>query len=126
MIRNTITAGLLAAAVAVAGGIAVAAPAQATKQCFELRCVDVDTTGVYGGGYMGDHDAYAYMKQIDDLGAPYSVSGARDFGMTVCNTRASGASEDQLVSIGVSSGISSGAAQLAVHGAEYHFCPTYY
>jgi hypothetical protein len=115
--KKMIVGGL--AALATALGIAAAVPAQATT--------GYDPgSAPYGGGYMGDQDAYAYRNLLADLGAGYSAAEAQKFGLTMCNGLASGMSEAQITSIGVSSGVPAGDARLAVHGAEYHFCPGYY
>lgn len=106
------------AAFAAGLGIAVAAPAQAMPSD--------PGSSPYGGGYIGDRDAYSYWNELDELGTGFSVSQAKDFGVTMCQALSNGMSEGQLVSIGVQDGLPGGAVRLAVHGAEYHFCPTYY
>lgn len=87
---------------------------------------DVDG-GVYGGGSMGDHDAYSFWNQLDDIGMRGTVTSAQHIADTVCSQRAAGVSEGKLVSLASADGtFDSVVARLAVHGAEFHFCPTYY
>jgi hypothetical protein len=80
----------------------------------------------YGGGYMGDQDGYNYWNMLNELGAPFGVAEATDFGRTVCNDMRKGMSEGQAVNIGASTGLDTRIVRLAVHGAEFHFCPDYF
>lgn len=86
---------------------------------------DVDG-GVYGGGSMGDRDAYSFWNQLDGIGMTGTVADAQHLAATVCTNLVAGVSEGRLVSLAVGGTIDSGVARLAVHGAEFHFCPTYY
>jgi hypothetical protein len=78
------------------------------------------------GGYMGDRDSYAYWNYLDSFAGGLDVSTAQQVGVTVCEALRAGASEGRLVSIGVKSGLSTPVIRLAIHGAEFHFCPEYY
>jgi hypothetical protein len=80
----------------------------------------------YGGGSMGDRDAYSYWNQTDGLGVSATVADAQHFAGTVCDQRAAGVSEGKLVSWAADGGFDTVVARLVVHGAEFHFCPTYY
>ena len=50
-----------ATAAALAGGVALSAPANATSY--------YDTDGTYGGGYMGDYDGSAYANMFSVVGS---------------------------------------------------------
>jgi hypothetical protein len=89
--------------------------------------VNYDNDGTYGGGYMGDHDGYAYGKQLRHLGAPgWGANDAQDFAGVMCHDLTLGVTKEQLIDLGASTGISRARAELALHGAEFHFCPDYY
>ena len=115
--KKSILGGLAAGAVAL--GLAVAGPAHAGPAGY-------DTSGVYGGGYLGDQNAYAYEIQLDGYGTGYNMAQAKDFGLTMCHALATGAPENQIIDSGTSFGIPYSQATLAIHGAEYHFSPAYY
>jgi hypothetical protein len=115
--KNLIVGGL--AVVGAALAIASAVPAHATTS-------SDPGSGPYGGGYEGDHDAYAYWNQLDQYGSGVTVTIAQNFATRVCEALSNGVSEGQIVNIAENSNIPGSVARLAVHGAEYHFCPTYF
>jgi hypothetical protein len=81
------------------------------------------------GGYMGDQDSYAYWNYLDSLfggDTDLTVSTAKDFGLTMCKALQAGASEGKLVSFAIESHLPRSAVRLAIHGAEFHYCPEYY
>jgi hypothetical protein len=111
-----IAGGVVAGGLMLTGGLLVVGAG--------IARADVDG-GVYGGGSMGDHDAYSFWNQLDEYG-DVTVATAQDLATTTCRSLAAGQSEGRLVNLMVGIGIDSDVARLAVHGAEFHFCPTYY
>jgi hypothetical protein len=86
-----------------------------------------DNGSVYGGGYMGDHDAYALWSMTDELGAQETVATIGAKGRSICAELASGLSEGAIVNDALTNyGVPTRLSRLIVHGAEYHFCPEYY
>jgi len=77
-----------ATAAALAGGVALSAPANATSY--------YDTDGTYGGGYMGDYDGSAYANMFSVVGVSYSASDAENFGQTMCQAMRMGHSESEI------------------------------
>lgn len=114
--RRLIVGGVVAAGLMLtAAGLVVAAG---------IARADVDGAA-YGGGTMGDHDAASFWNELDQIGIVGTVTAARDLAGTVCELREAGTSEGQLVSM-TADDFSASVARLAVHGAEFHFCSTYY
>jgi hypothetical protein len=114
--RRLIVGGVVAAGLMLtAAGLVVAAG---------IARADVDGA-VYGGGSMGDRDAYSFWNQLDEY-SHVTVATAQDVATTTCRMRADGQSEGRVVNAMAAVGIDSDVARLAVHGAEFHFCPTYY
>jgi len=85
-------------------------------------------SSIYGGGSMGDHDAYSVWNQISAYSdaSDVTVDTARQFAMTTCQSFAAGLSEGRIVAAMVDEGIDADDARFAVHGAAFHFCPAYY
>jgi hypothetical protein len=115
--KKIIVGGLAAGAVAL--GIAAAAPANAD--------IGFDPgSSMYGGGSMGDHDKYAYWNMMDQYGKNLTPETAEYFATQACRALNAGASEGQVVHIAEQSGMPGYIARLAVRGAEYHYCPSYF
>ena len=107
-----------AAVAALAGGIALSSQANATSY--------YDTDGTYGGGYMGDYDGSAYANMFSVVGVSYSASDAENFGQTMCQAMRMGHSESEIAASAAQFNIQADDARYVLHGAEYHFCPSYY
>jgi len=85
--------------------------------------VHADADPLYGGGYLGDQDAAAYQRQLNGLGAGYTVNSALIMGNSICYSLGHGWTERQ---IDAPPFFPDGAAPLVVHGTEFHFCPEHY
>jgi hypothetical protein len=121
--KTTIIGGL--ATVAAAIGIAAAGPAHADPSYIGVGS-NAANNGPFSGP-MGDHSADAYWVDMTSIGVTGTVEQAGKLANTVCTGLANGMSEGQEIAAMVS-GDSSQVTQatLAVHSAEWHFCPSYY
>jgi hypothetical protein len=112
-----VISGYLAAVMLIAAAALVLAPsAHASSNAF-------------GGGTLGDHDAYALWSQLVTIGAPAneSIEDAQNFANRICGQRDSGSSEGALVYDAYTNyQIPVVVASLAIQGAEFHFCPWNY
>jgi hypothetical protein len=81
---------------------------------------------IYGGGHKGDQDVYAYWNQLDQYGTGITTAIAEKYAGAVCDGLEHGMSEGQLVNISEQSNIPGSVSRLADHGAEFHFCPSYF
>jgi len=107
---------MLAGAAVVAAGLVFAPGAHAVGNAF-------------GGGTEGDRDAYALWNQLVSLGAPSdeSVADASNFAERICGQRDRGVSEGAIAYDAYTNyQIPAVVANLAIQGAEYHFCPWNY
>ena len=88
------------------------------------------TVGFAGGahadvyGYEGDHNAYAYLLELNSEGVGGTAAQARSLALDVCTTRAGGVSEARLRH-NLEEEFPVGAVVSVVMGAEWHFCPVY-
>lgn len=82
----------------------------------------------YPSGTKGDGSATAYWHDLNANGVASDLTTANTLGNVICVKMRSGVTEAQLINIGSSqaSGATRAQAQIAVFGAEYHFCPEYY
>jgi hypothetical protein len=85
-----------------------------------------NTNGAFSGPE-GDADGYAYLIDISPYLTGGSPADAAALGRQVCGQLADGVSEGRLIYAGSSNGkVSISDSRYIVHGAEWHFCPTYY
>ena len=87
------------------------------------------SSNAFGGGTLGDPDAYALWSQLVTIGAPAneSIEDAQNFANRICGQRDSGSSEGALVYDAYTNyQIPVVVASLAIQGAEFHFCPWNY
>jgi hypothetical protein len=100
------------AALAVAGGVAVAAPVHADYK---------------PQGTRGDHSTELYLQEMLAVGLNGSYVDAFSMAARTCTNLQGGTSEDELISTDISfAGATRAQAEAQVHGAEWHFCPSYY
>jgi hypothetical protein len=107
------------AALAVAG--ALLAGATGTAQAF------TDGHPDFGGGHLGDRDPVAFAELFHHFGNPdYTADQAQTWGTGVCHALDSGWTEARVIQVEVDKGVPINQERLAVHGAEFHFCPNHY
>jgi hypothetical protein len=75
---------------------------------------------------MGDYDGSAYANMFSVVGVSYSASDAENFGQTMCQAMRMGHSESEIAASAAQFNIQADDARYVLHGAEYHFCPSYY
>ena len=75
-------------------------------------------------GSVGDHSGVAYALELQSVGVGGSPD-ATDMGTVVCQRRADGTSEHDLIRQLQEPGYSFEMAMTAVLGGEFHFCPQY-
>jgi len=76
-------------------------------------------------GSMGDRSAVAYAAELDAVNIDgSSLTAATDLARIVCEKRAAGASEAQIIRVSEQQG-STRQATVVVLRAEFHFCPQY-
>jgi hypothetical protein len=85
-----------------------------------------DTT-FYPSGLKGDGSFVNYWHDLVTHGINSDLPTASALGSTICTKMRDGASEATMVELGgKAQGVTHSQAQIAVFGAEFHFCPEYY
>jgi hypothetical protein len=123
MMKKMIIGGL--AALATTLGIAAAGAAHADPTYSDITS-NAANNGPFSGP-MGDHSAEAYWVDMTSIGVGGTVAQAGKLANTICTGLAGGMSEGEEIAAMVN-GVSSQVTQatLAVHAAEWHFCPSRY
>jgi hypothetical protein len=121
--KKMMTGGI--AALVAALGIAAAGSAHADTTNSGNSSNGVDN-GPFSGP-KGDHNSDAYWVDMTSFGLVGTVAQTDKLANTICTDLGIGMSEGQLIAAmvdGHSSQVTR--ATLAVHAAEWHFCPSYY
>lgn len=106
-------------------GAAVAA-ASLTTVSLGIANADVDSTP-YGGGSMGDSNNYAFRNMLVSLNeGDITPAAAGEVGVNVCTVLNLGKGEEFAMYGLTQSGFPEDVAELAMHGAEYHYCPDHF
>jgi len=109
--KGVLAGTLIAAGMAV--GVRLAGPASATMSTI---------------GDPDDYSGYNYAAELHFVGIPASAAQARSFALTICQKRAEGYSEDQLLDALESPPGPTATSEQAVEmvlGGEYHSCHAY-
>ena len=101
--------GALAAAAAI-----IAAPSASADNTF------------YPTGDRGDHDVIAFANEMTSVGGTGNRSAALRLAVLNCEYLILGHSENEAINTLIAMGGTLAQAQVAVWGAEWHFCPQYY
>ena len=67
-----------------------------------------------------------FSVELSVVGVSYSASDAENFGQTMCQAMRMGHSESEIAASAAQFNIQADDARYVLHGAEYHFCPSYY
>jgi hypothetical protein len=114
---GTACAGLITAG---AVGLALASPASA-----DTSSIGNNTFHPYGS--KGDQSVTEYMQELRDVGGRPTYYEADQVAAGVCSSLGAGQSDDSLLNqIVAETQIARNQAKVAVWGAEWHFCPSYY
>lgn len=110
--RGTLVAS--ATTIAVALGVALS-PIAAANPTF------------YPSGYKGDGNYVAYMNDLMRYGVDADLPTSGALGSTICTKLRDGVSQLSVISSAANApGTTRMQADVAVYGAEWHFCPEYY